>query len=531
MIAARVSTDMERQGSIPAQVDIGKREAATLGLTVPEDYICVGEDSRSKWPRPEMQKALDLIAADPEIAALIVWEGKRAWGDAFQQQMIFDHLRRYGVFMFDGSGRCINGNGSGDLLGARADAFVSEMEVLQARERVRSTHLAKFEYEGTWLLRPAHGFKAVPRLDAEGQPVIEKNKVRKKIVLDLAALATVRQIFLWAGRDRLSCYEIVKRLNALGIPTPRQAPNGWRNTTVSRIIQNPIYVGEMWWNRRETQHFSGSKRQVFRDTDEHKMQPSPFGCVIDEDEEVGRHLFAEANHTLGIRKSFRSQRKFVSALDGIVYCDRCRHPMSRIRNARVNAAGERAETFQYRCSSAVNHYAGVVMPSGNCTVHHSLSERKLNGKLRALVVQLGGGAATAEVSVVLPARHRGGLDHARERVTKLEAAVVRAREAYEAGIDGITEYGANKKRLMGQLEAAQSDFERMEAETIAPLSNAVALSARDALLKLLDYLDDDAIPMDARQTAVRRLIERIYVDTPQVRVVLRLDDQVAARAA
>lgn len=529
LVLARVSTDMERQQSVPAQVNIGRGVAKNLELTVPEGYVVIGEDSRSKWPRPEMVEAFRIIATDPEVAALIAWEGKRAWGDAAQQQMIFDHLRRHKVLMFDGSGRCLNGTSMGEIMSARTDAFVAELEVMQTRERVRSTHMARFEYEGVWLLKPAHGFKAVPVLDGDKQPVIEKNKVKKKIVLDVTALATVEQIFLWAGRDRLSCYEIVKRLNALGIPTPRNA-SSWRSTTVARIIRNPIYAGEMWWGRRETQHYSGVTRQVLRDADEHKMQPSPFGVVIGVDEDEGRRLFVEANHTLGQRQNFRAKRVATAALDCLVYCERCNHQMSRIQNGRRNAAGKRAHTYQYRCSSAVNFKSGQTMPSGYCTQYHSFSERKVLDRLRTLVEQLGAGASDTEVSVVLPAR-RDGLDHARERVTKLEAALVRCREAYEAGVDSMTEYGENKKRLTGQLDAAREDLERVERETSSPLTTELALSARRALSRLLDSLDDEAIPMENRQAAARRLVERIYVDSPRVRVVLRDPEAALASAA
>ncbi len=84
---------------------------------------------------------------------------------------------------------------------------------------------------------------------------------KNRLVIDEDAAEVVRDIFNWFAVDGMSKMGIAKRLNALGIPNPtayklkkgiRYHAHDWRNndgfwspTTVSRLLQNPLYIGTL----------------------------------------------------------------------------------------------------------------------------------------------------------------------------------------------------------------------------------------------------------------------------------------------
>ena len=73
----------------------------------------------------------------------------------------------------------------------------------------------------------------------------------EKVQLILGAdecVALVRDIYRWHFVDGLGCYRIAKRLNDKGIQAP--AGGDWSESTVQRILQNPIYTGRAVANRQ-----------------------------------------------------------------------------------------------------------------------------------------------------------------------------------------------------------------------------------------------------------------------------------------
>ena len=57
--------------------------------------------------------------------------------------------------------------------------------------------------------------------------------------------------------------QIVKRLNAEGVPGRRRAKKGWSPATIHRLLRNEKYIGHWVWNRTETRRDprTGRRRQ------------------------------------------------------------------------------------------------------------------------------------------------------------------------------------------------------------------------------------------------------------------------------
>jgi len=66
----------------------------------------------------------------------------------------------------------------------------------------------------------------------------------------------VKDIFAWC-LDGVGFKGIADRLNAKGIPSPRG--NLWNFTTIKSLLMNPIYRGDLVWNRRTESKLLGSQ--------------------------------------------------------------------------------------------------------------------------------------------------------------------------------------------------------------------------------------------------------------------------------
>jgi site-specific DNA recombinase len=56
----------------------------------------------------------------------------------------------------------------------------------------------------------------------------------------------VQQMYRWLVEEQLSSYAIQQRLTAQGVPTRATNAQGWAQSSVIRILSNPIYTGEAW---------------------------------------------------------------------------------------------------------------------------------------------------------------------------------------------------------------------------------------------------------------------------------------------
>ncbi len=78
----------------------------------------------------------------------------------------------------------------------------------------------------------------------------------RMVLSEAVRVQTIRDIFAWC-LDGVGFKGIADRLNARGLPSP--LGNLWAHTTIKSIIENPIYRGDLVWNRRTESKFYGVK--------------------------------------------------------------------------------------------------------------------------------------------------------------------------------------------------------------------------------------------------------------------------------
>lgn len=241
-IYCRVSTDDQADNaSLPSQEASCRAWCAAQG----HDVVAVFTDTASGilWERPALQQAL----ADAQRGAfdlLVCHSLDRLSRDPEHVTALRVLLGMAGITL-----ACVTepvpSDDTGSLV-AFVRGWAAKREWAQIRERTMRAKRALLE-RGVFLpgSTPLYGYR-----HENGRRVIVESEA-----------AVVRQIFHWYAVEGCSMREIVRRLNAAGIPPPattrRQYRDGrvprWGRSTVWRILIEPAYVGETWalrWSKR-----------------------------------------------------------------------------------------------------------------------------------------------------------------------------------------------------------------------------------------------------------------------------------------
>ena len=246
-------------------------------------------------------EALDRLARDPEDVA---WIGKKLRFDRVQLWTIAENEIDDVKFAVAG------------MLGS---LFLSQL-----RQKVHRG-LSAAVLAGRFAGGRAYGYRKVTGFDDRDRPLTG--------LLEIAPeeAEQVRQIFQWFASG-LSSIQIAKRLNLSGVPGPRGGQ--WNASTIRGdpaklvgILNNPLYRGELVWNRREWRKNPDSDRRErlyrLRNESEWLRIEVPDLRIIDEAlwEKVRREM-AVRRRPLSDNTSTRSRRR-KHLLSGLIKCGKC----------------------------------------------------------------------------------------------------------------------------------------------------------------------------------------------------------------
>lgn len=145
-------------------------------------------------------------------------------------------------------------------------------------------------------------------------------------------------------KQRVSLHCVVRQLNDLGIPPPGKPRKGtprWSTTGVKRIVENPIYSGQVWANRYKRV----GKRVVPRPRTEWVRLPDAPALIDREtQEEILKQL--KINREESIRNNHhRDELGLLRA--GHIYCGVCGHRMQVVYATEKDIV--RRSSHRYRC--------------------------------------------------------------------------------------------------------------------------------------------------------------------------------------
>lgn len=153
--------------------------------------------------------------------------------------------------------------------------FMNDFYAREVSAKLVQAHKMSREKGEFWGARPPYGYQ-------------RSEESSKKLVPEESEKEIVRNIFDWYVFEDMSCFDIARKLNGMGIPSPEEnyelRQHGkrkkerrvyWWGESISKLLQNPVYIGAAVY---------GKKRQML-------CQNIPAGLVPREQWDVRENMW------------------------------------------------------------------------------------------------------------------------------------------------------------------------------------------------------------------------------------------------
>lgn len=340
-----------------------------------------------------------------------------------------------------------------------------------------------------------YGYRKVHRLDAKG----EAERGLREIDPDQAAI--VRRIVAeyLAGDSPLA---IARRLNAEGVPSPSGAR--WNVSAIngdavrgSGILCNPIYVGQLVYNRTTMVRDPDSRKRVPR------ANPPEQWVVV----EVPQLAIIDAASWAAVRArkaewagwDYAKQRRPKKLLSGLVTCGQCGGGMVVIGDGK------------WGCGNARKR--------GTCSNRRTmdnpgLERRVLAGLERELLSPDRVAAAVRvyrEERLRLDRENAGTARRAKARTAELDRQIKRLVAAIAAGAGDVPEVVARLRAAREERQQLEQAAQHAESARVIALHPGVAEAYRQSVAQLAQMLAGDATDQRQAREALRGLVNQVIL--------------------
>ncbi|MFE9206213.1 recombinase family protein [Micromonospora sp. NPDC007230] len=235
VIYARVSEDDKKQRRSVGEQEQECREAATEQTWTVAKVFVDNDRSASRYAkktREEYVKLLDYLATE-HVDVLILWESSRGGRELEGWAGLLNLCRRRGVRIHVVTHRrTYDLDNPRDWRTLAEDGVDSAYESEKTRERILRSVRAKAA-SGKPHGKLLYGYRRT--YDDRGNFIAQVLHDEQAAVVREAAKRV-------AGGE--ACYSIARDFNARSIPTPRGGEKGWTLSQISRMLQNPGYIGK-----------------------------------------------------------------------------------------------------------------------------------------------------------------------------------------------------------------------------------------------------------------------------------------------
>jgi site-specific DNA recombinase len=488
-IYARFSSQLQKDSSIEDQVRVCAERAAREGWTVTEvfsDYAISG----AVRDRPGLNALLAHVEAghaDQVLAEAL----DRISRDQEDQANLFKRVRHAGARIFTLS------EGTIDELQIGFKGTIAALYGKDLADKIRrgqSGRVALGRVPGNIV----YGYRKVIRVDERGEPV------RGLREIDQDQAEVVRRIYreYLAGESPLA---IARRLNAEGVPSP--SGGKWNVSVINGdtvrgngILCNPIYAGELVYNRTTMVRDPQTRRRVPRSRPqaEWQRQPVPELRIVDQASwDAVRERKAEWSEW-----TFTSQKRPKRLLSGLVECGRCGGNMG------IIGAGKFGCTAARRAGTCNNRR----------TIEADVLERKVLSGLEAELlsperVRLAH-QAYREDRARLDREARAAGARQRKRAAELEQQIERLVAAIAAGAGDVPEVVEKLRALRAERSGLQDAMGDELAARVITLHPAFACAYEAAVKQIVATIAGDQPEHRDARNAIRALVDRVIL-TPK----------------
>lgn len=296
---ARVSSQrQENEHTIESQIAELRQELELAGERDWLEFLDQGY-SRDDLARPCLDRLRDLVQSGDVSSVYIQAPDRLASGAKLV--ILFEEFTSSGTAVKFLKGD-VEDTAEGRLL-LHMQGAIGEYEKTKIAERTRrgKLHWARQGFLPAGI-KP-FGYRQEKRSDSN----------RGTLAVDKESAPVVRDIFRWFADEGLSLRGVAQRLTHLGVATARGGSH-WSPTTISKILNNSAYKGELVYQKTERVR-GGSTR---------KQRPESDWIVIPVPRVVTDGTWDRAQSRLQNNRYFSSRnQKQKYLLTGLVFCPRC----------------------------------------------------------------------------------------------------------------------------------------------------------------------------------------------------------------
>ena len=339
VIYSRVSTEMQVDGySLEAQKNSVRRYALREEMIIVDEYEDAGKSGKSIEGRPSFKKMILDIKENMDIDYIICYKLSRFGRNAADILNSLDIIQSYEVNLICIDEGIDSSQASGRLLISVLSA-VAEIERENILEQTMNGRREKAR-QGRW----NGGFAPYGYYLKDNHLYINEYEAK-----------AIQIIFDKYTNEGLGYQAIAKYLNTHGIvKTIRHniSCQLWSANTMRRILENPVYCGDIAYGRRTTKRVKGTKNQYRIVSSNNYIREKGIHEAI-----VSRDLFERTQAKLKSKShkaQLHKQRSDIHLFTGILRCPKCGGPMYTNRNTwRLKNGMEKRYEF-YLCSRASN---------------------------------------------------------------------------------------------------------------------------------------------------------------------------------
>ena len=524
---ARVSGEQQAAAhTIESQIAALSERAQADGAPIPQERQFLDDGySGASLIRPAMDRLRDLTAVGG-IDRIYVHSPDRLARNYAHQVLLVEEWRRAGVEIVF-LNRPLGQSPEDDLL-LQVQGIVAEYERTKIMERSRrgKKHAAQLGSLNVMSNAP-YGYRYVTVHDGEGQ-------ARFEVIPDQAEV--VKDIFAWVRTGTLSLGEVCRRLQE-GSRLTATGKRVWSRQTVWHILQNPVYQGTAAYGK--TRMAPRTKKSRLRPPRGRQAEPRRSHSAVSVAQSewvfmpappiVDRALFAAARDQLkeNQTRSRAGLRRTGYLLQGLTCCALCGYSFYG-KTTRQRGKGHQLTDFRYyRCSGTDGYRFGGERICTNTQTRADSLENAIWEYVRKMV----------ENPTSLDQEDENPDEHGpqKENVDGLRVQLQKLRHGMERLIDSLAEGVINRDQFTARMERTKIRVIEIEAKLGAQATGeerrAHVQALRSRLGELSNHIQSQLHDPDwmTRRDIIRAVVQRIEIGPADVKIVLRLPMDPAAR--
>lgn len=466
----RVSTDRQEELSPDSQKKLLQDYAHKNDIVILETFQEIGISGRKADKRPEFQRMIGMAKSpDHPVDVILVWKFSR-FARNQEESIVYKSLlkKKHSVDVISVSEPLADGP-FGSLIERIIEWMDEYYSIRLSGEVFRG--MSEKAARGGYQARPPLGYR-IPYKHATPEVVPEEAEI-------------VKLIFKMYTEERLSIYDISRKLNSLGLKTSHNKP--FEKRSVEYILDNPTYIGKIRWNRTE----NSTKR--IKDSSEWIITDGCQEAIIDEDTfQIAKERRQKEYHPRGARPSSTCSHW----LSGVLKCSACGRTLSvSVQTDPKN--GKRYTNFQ--CYGYLK---------GKCIVSHNISEKKIVPIIKeSMLHALSSEHIEFEKKKPSNKKENSSIQLLQLQLDKIIQKEERVRISYMEGIDTLEEYKSNKQMMEQERKKIKQQIEEYTGQN--PVDEIPDKKMQSRIQSVYDIIESNDYSMQEKNVAVKSIIEKI----------------------